>query len=156
MYNEPMDANTTTTTGQLADARAVAAFILAGKATFTVVSERTGTRFTFKVQAKQGDDGTGPLFVKVLTGSDNEGDYTYLGCLWRNGSAVRYTHGRRSSIGENAPSARAFAWLARQVFGAGQLAGASFMHAGKCGRCGRKLTDPTSIASGLGPHCRAA
>ena len=25
---------------------------------------------------------------------------------------------------------------------------------GKCGRCGRKLTVPSSIESGLGPHCK--
>ncbi|WP_373093047.1 DUF6011 domain-containing protein [Zhongshania sp.] len=29
------------------------------------------------------------------------------------------------------------------------------MHAGKCGRCARKLTDPVSISTGFGPHCRS-
>jgi hypothetical protein len=27
-------------------------------------------------------------------------------------------------------------------------------HSGRCGRCGRELTDPESIKCGLGPHCR--
>ena len=26
-------------------------------------------------------------------------------------------------------------------------------HVGKCGRCGKKLTDPESILTGLGPSC---
>jgi hypothetical protein len=28
-----------------------------------------------------------------------------------------------------------------------------FWHEGKCCRCGRKLTVPASIASGIGPEC---
>jgi hypothetical protein len=27
-------------------------------------------------------------------------------------------------------------------------------HEGRCGKCNRKLTDPTSIRIGLGPVCR--
>ena len=26
-------------------------------------------------------------------------------------------------------------------------------HSGKCGKCGKKLTTPESIKSGLGPYC---
>lgn len=61
-------------------------FALAGNATLTVVSRKTGTRFTYKIQApKDSDPGNNPIwFVKGLTGSDNESDFTYLGQI-RNG-----------------------------------------------------------------------
>ena len=123
------------------------AFVLAGNATFTLVSERTGQRFTFRVRVS--DDGRAH-FVAVLTGPDNGGDYSYLGTI-RNG---RYWHGRRSRIGQDAPSARAFAWFAARVIERGRDApGMIFMHEGRCGRCARKLTVPESIARGLGPEC---
>jgi hypothetical protein len=32
-------------------------------------------------------------------------------------------------------------------------AGFNLQHAGKCGRCGRKLTVPQSIETGIGPEC---
>ncbi len=148
-----MDEVTTTPApaGQLADTDAIAAFILAGNATFTLVSERTGTRFTYRVRAKRGDDeGTGPLFVQVLTGPDG---YDYLGCIWRDDKGTRFTRGRKSTIGRDAPSSKAFAWLARAVFGRGALEGATFFHEGRCCRCGRQLTVPSSISSGWGPDC---
>lgn len=164
-----MDANDTTdagatpaivpppapTRGELADPAAIAAFMLAGNATFTVVSEATGTRFTYKVSAKKGDEeGTGPLFVKVLRGADNEGDFEYLGTLWRDPAGAIYRHGRKSRYGAGTPCARGFAWLTRQVFGAAPgLSGARFYHEGRCCRCGRKLTVPESISTGWGPEC---
>lgn len=60
------------------------AFLLGGRAVFTASSTRGG-RFTFKVtraKARPGD--TVPIprwFVSVLTGEDNENDFTYLGTI---------------------------------------------------------------------------
>lgn len=127
------------------------AFLLAGRAVFTVVNESTGRRFTFKVKANDGD---GPShFVSVLTGSDNTSDYSYLGCLW---DGQRFSHGSRSSIGRDALSARAFAWLFPRALQGDLPAPVRLFHEGRCGRCGRALTDPDSISSGFGPICRAA
>ncbi len=84
-------------------------FILAGNALFTVENVATGNRFTFKV--RQPDDDK-PHFVSVLTGPDNEHDYAFLGTVF---DAARYHHGRRSRIPEDAPSAKAFEWLFRQL-----------------------------------------
>jgi hypothetical protein len=43
--------------------------------------------------------------------------------------------------------------LAGIVDNPGKYAGTYGQHTGKCGRCGRKLTDPQSIARGIGPDC---
>jgi len=124
-------------------------FMLAGNARFTVVSTKTGTRFTFRVRAAKGEDDN-RHFVSVLTGSDNNGDFTYLGTIF-NGDT--YSHGRRSDIGFDAPSARAARWaLPRLLKGEGH-AQMEVWHEGRCGRCARALTVPESIASGFGPEC---
>lgn len=121
-------------------------FALAGKATFTVTSKRTGTRFTFKVTKPSPDS---PHFVKVLTGADNENSYTFLGTIF-NESVFR--HGGKSKISPDAPSAQAFAWLWSHINQDLHRA-VEVHHEGKCCRCGRKLTTPESVTNGFGPEC---
>jgi len=121
-------------------------FLLAGNAYFTIRSVRTGKRFTFRVRAARGADDH-RHFVGLLTGSDNDGDYTYLGTIFDDGA--RYSHGRNSSIDRGAPGAVAFAWLWNHL----DSDGVEFIHSGRCGRCGRRLTVPESVAAGLGPEC---
>ena len=64
---------TTIDRGRIESPADMRAFALAGNATFTLVSERTGQRFTFRVRVS--DDGRAH-FVSVLTGPDNGGDYS--------------------------------------------------------------------------------
>src|SRR6266446_978155 len=112
-------------------------FILAGNALFTVENTVTGNRFTFKVRKP---DDSKPHFVSVLTGPDNENHYAFLGTVFDLG---RYRHGRRSRISEDAPSAKAFDWLFRQLSGCRPLPPqVRLCHCGKCGRCGKTLTVP--------------
>ena len=54
-------------------------FITAGNALFTLENTATGNRFTFRVR-QPGDDK--PHFVSVLTGADNESDYTFHGTIF--------------------------------------------------------------------------
>lgn len=136
-----------TTKGKFNDAADAMAFILAGNATITVVSKKTETRRTFKV--RQPNDGS-PHFVKVMTGSDNEGSFTYLGTIF---DKKTYKHGARSPIDKGAVSAVAFKWLWEELAKGSLPAQAELWHEGSCGRCGRKLTVPESIANGIGPEC---
>lgn len=128
------------------DAAHVRTFALGGNATLTLESAKTGARFTFKIRAA--DDGS-LSFVSVLTGSDNESDYAYLGTI----RADRFAHGRKSKIGADSASAVAFAWAWPHI-AAGRIPPTlNVWHEGRCGRCNRKLTVPESIASGFGPEC---
>lgn len=137
---------------QLDDARA---FALAGNATLTVENEATGGRFTFRVSRAKGEDATRPYFVSVLRGPDNEGDYTYLGCLFP-ARGMEFARTRGTKVGEEAPSMRAWRWLWARINAKAALpATVTVWHEGRCGSCGRKLTVPESISSGLGPICRA-
>lgn len=125
-------------------------FILAGKAIFTVINTATGSRFTFRV-ADGGPEK--PHFVSVFTGTNNGSsrDYTYLGVIQKGQT---YYHGRISTIGEDAASAKAFAWVWKTLArGQRNLGPVEIHHCGRCGRCGRLLTVPASIETGLGPEC---
>jgi hypothetical protein len=148
------------TPGILATAADVRAFVLAGNATITLVSKKTGARYTYRVREVPADPGRAPgpvsHFVHVLTDPDNERGYTYLGNVYTRASGVSYSHGRKSRIEPNAPSARGFNWLFDRVMDHGEAPEAADLevwHEGRCGRCGRKLTVPESIARGIGPEC---
>lgn len=132
-------------------------YILAGKATFTV-SGRT-SRFTFRVSRKEAEPGSRygsepTYFVGLLSGPDNTADYRYVGILDPVTGHVRLT--RNSKVTEQAPSLVALRWTLRFVWAARPLpAPAAIYHEGHCGRCGRALTVPESILTGIGPECAA-
>ena len=125
-----------------------AKFALAGNATFTIVSKNSGVRFTYRVRACE--DNESLHFVQVLTGPDNGSDFTYLGTIRRG----VYFHGKKSRISAQAPSATAFDWFWRRLSASRlPLDQVDVFHEGRCGRCGRPLTVPSSIESGFGPDC---
>ena len=131
-------------------------YVLAGHATITLLSIKTGARYTYKVGApKDRDTGKVDLasdfrFVSVLVGPDNWVNYKYFGYIRRG----VFFHGNgKAKVAADAPSVKAFDWAWRQLC-AGKLPEVlEVWHEGACGRCGRKLTVPESIASGFGPEC---
>lgn len=145
------------------DGQSAATFVTAGHAIFTVVSKKTGTRFTFAVErAATETDADGnvtnpdrPWFVGVLTGPNNTKDYTYMGLIFpANGQGTRFVHPRKSRISRDAPSAKAFSWFFAQLTNGGSnLDQVEIWHMGCCGRCGKALSVPESIAAGYGPIC---
>lgn len=130
-------------------------FVLAGHATFTV-SNGKGTHYTFQVTKKENDDGRPPVwFVSLLTGPDNENDYTYLGLL--DVALMRLRLTKKSRMTAESVPVKVFDWAMRMiVLGEKLPTGYKIHHEGKCGRCGRTLTVPESVASGLGPECAKA
>lgn len=142
--------------GRLKTLSALKDYISGGNATLTTVSLKTGQRLTLKFKRPKEEGGARdrtPIWVRLLTGPDNESNYTFLGTIWL--PDFYYVIGRHSSIGEDAPSQKLTKWLS------GILAmnleksmeQAEFWHEGRCGRCGRTLTVPESIDSGFGPEC---
>jgi len=147
---EPVSAAPESMTGRLMTAESALAFMRAGKATVTLVSEKTGTRFTYRVSAAPEGD---TFFVALLSGPDNTADYSYLGRVARGVFWAGRKTPRPGDVAPGAPSAVAFAWAWKALVRGTVPAGLQIWHEGRCGRCARKLTVPASIASGFGPEC---
>ena len=134
-------------------------FLLAGHAIVTVKSRKTGSRFTFKFSRPDEEPNQPrerPIWVRVLSGADNNSDYAYLGTVWIDAQGIwAYRHGRKSRVAENAPSVAAAKWFIAilQRDPAKLFETAEIWHEGRCGRCGRRLTVPESISTGFGPEC---
>ena len=135
---------------KLASPVAARNFMLAGKAIFTLVSLKTGTRYTFKVVHKPANEKYGESWmVSYLTGPDNWANYSYIGQI-KNGT-FRTTKASKLTMA-SAPVA-GFNWAFTRINAGLETPNMEVWHAGKCGRCGRLLTVPSSIEMGLGPEC---
>jgi len=121
-------------------------YILGGNSKVTLVSKASGNRFTYTVKQKDLEDGRFLHFVSVLQGPDNQSDYAFIGTIF---GGEQYRHGGKSKVSADAPSAKAFAWSWANL----DSDEIEVWHSGKCSRCSRELTDPESIARGLGPIC---
>ncbi len=136
------------TDGNIESAADAKRFILGGKATFTLVSTKTKARFTYKVTTSENGH---MYFVSVLNGPDNWHNYKYIGHMFTE--SLRFMVGRKSKIAADAPSVKAFTWAWSNLLKGHKPATLEIWHSMKCGRCGLKLTVPSSIASGFGPEC---
>ena len=124
-------------------------FILAGNAILTLVSEKTGQRYTYQVKESKRSNG---WFVSLLRGPDNTRDYTYLGFIFlKDGFKIT----AKSRMPADAQPVKAFSWTFAKLWSDAEPAGVEIWHVGKCGCCGRQLTVPESIADGIGPTCKA-
>ncbi|HMF88290.1 MAG TPA: DUF6011 domain-containing protein [Gemmatimonadaceae bacterium] len=133
--------------GRISDPAQALRFIMAGNATVTLVSKKTESRFTYRIRASE--DGN-CHFVALLNGSDNESSYAYFGYVRRG---VFFYGGQKAKVTEDRPSVRGFKWAFEQFSRGIMPDSLEVWHEGRCGRCARKLTVPSSIASGFGPEC---
>jgi len=129
-------------------------FLLAGNATFTV-SNPEGEHYTFKVKKTKHKNNNGKysFFISILTGPDF---YTYLGMVVSPYDGYGHvTLTRKSKFNIISLPFKVSNWAVKHVMADVPLPkGYKVDHAGKCGKCGRKLTTPESIEAGLGPICR--
>tara|TARA_B100000745_G_scaffold300393_1_gene254185 strand:+ start:2131 stop:2619 length:489 start_codon:yes stop_codon:yes gene_type:complete len=141
-------------------------FLVGGNATLTVQNKDTGNRVTYRVKAKRNPAGriNSVYSVGVLRGPDNIHSYKSLGYI-----PSRVAYGHYYNFRPNQPQslhAQGFMWLWNLVHGR-NMGGVprrdsvsikdyphvQVWHEGRCCRCGRKLTVPESIATGIGPVC---
>lgn len=139
---------------RISEAEKAYQFILGGNATFTLRSQETGTRYTYKVtlaEKRPGDkeDEWQKWFVALLSGPDNQNDFTYLGMIRAN----QFQLTRASRMKLDSLPVKAFHWTFANLVQHRFPDKLEIWHEGRCGRCGRKLTVPESIATGFGPEC---
>lgn len=129
-------------------------FVTAGRALFTV--ETPESHYTFKVTKKEATEQySEAFFVQMLTGPENTSDYTYIGMLNPNSGEVRLT--KKSKMTKETFAFRLLNRMLNRVWQDAhedyQKHGYDIRHSGKCGKCGRTLTVPASLDSGIGPEC---
>lgn len=147
-------SESTTQQGEFKTHETLHPFLWAGNATFTLVSKKSGKRFTYKItKAKFKTVNADNYYVSVLNGPDNQFNYAYMGIFNLVSQKLRVT--QNSAVKTDAPSFILFIWFVHQLFSNPEklFQQAELYHEGKCGRCGRKLTVPESIESGFGPEC---
>lgn len=118
-------------------------FMFSGKSVVTFLNTKTDNRFTFKL--KQAKD-SNLFFVSVLTGPEQ---YTYLGTCVEG----RYKTGKKSSVSNEAQSVQVFNYMLRNLINDSVSDFLEVWHEGFCGKCGKSLTVPSSIITGIGPDC---
>lgn len=108
----------------------------------TARSLATGNHYTFRFRKAQGGD----LLALVLTDGDQWQNLGYVDFASRTVRLGRYSRFSRFSH-----AYQALAWLVKLAeFNPAIVA---VLHDGRCGVCGRVLTHPDSIQSGIGPIC---
>jgi Family of unknown function (DUF6011) len=145
--------------GQLTTSFDALKFMLAGDARITIVNRDTQSRFTYRISAPMKDTEKGGQVrdfaanVRFVSLADNESTFAFLGTIFVQDRVFR--HSRKSRVNVAAPSVVLFHNVLSMLVTGLVDEYIAIFHEGACGRCGRTLTVPTSIASGFGPDCAA-
>lgn len=136
---------------RMTDPEAVADFLVGGHAIFTLVSVKTGARYTYRVKTSDSPD---LMFVhlKVAVNFDEE-PWCYIGVI-RDGERFDLT--KASKLPLDAAPIRAISWFWTQIIHRVIPDTLEFWHEGQCAACAGRLTVPESIKRGYGPTCWAA
>ena len=137
--------------GRLINTEDIRNFVFGGNSTITLENGETGKYFTFKVRIAKKDDKTAPFFVSVLSGTDNHSSFSYVGVISSDKKVFKLT--QKSKVSKDTISFKAFNFFFEHLLLNKIPTNLHIYHSGTCGRCGRKLTHPDSIISGLGPEC---
>lgn len=138
-------------------------FVTAGRAVFTLEVPETFQKqfdtkphYTYRVRHKEASrDWPEAYFVQLLTGPENTKDFSYIGMLNPDSGELRLT--AKSPLKDDSWPVKLFRRTTTNIWANTQdritSAGFKLHHEGRCGRCGRVLTVPSSIESGIGPEC---
>jgi len=129
-------------------------FLTAGNATFTIESEKTQKYYTYKITRKESNEYNKPgefiYFCSVMSGGADQ--YSYMAVFDPETFGLRFT--AKSKFNMESPAVKAILYFFNGLREGKIQEHLKVYHAGRCGKCGRELTDPESIELGLGPICR--
>jgi len=127
-------------------------FIFGGKAILTLLNTKTGKRVTWKVtQPKDKFDQPNSIFwVSVFYGTDNNAHWQFIGSIYNK---TTFKHSYKSRLPHDIKEVLGFEYLMRALNSSTIPEHFEIWHEGRCCRCGRRLTVPSSIERGIGPEC---
>lgn len=126
------------------------------KGTFTILNEKTGQHRTFMIrrQDKDASFAPGKQIVSIMKGTDNEHDFRGFGFI-DNTNIVMWKRSLRENPIQDIDK---MAHILHSMLRLGLRSpffdkGLTIMPSTTCFICGRKLTNPESIETGIGPVC---
>lgn len=132
------------------DRQDIPAFILGGRAIFTLYSKKIDQRYTYKIEEDKNHPGR--FFAKVLFGQDNTNDYRYIGLFYKDTLSLRTS--TCAHLPHTAPQFTMLQYFLTILKGQYEWPDTcEFYPSGRCAACGRVLTTPESIKRGFGPEC---
>lgn len=131
-------------------------FLLAGKSEVTIKSGVTGNKYTYFIKRRQSlkDEEEYVYFINVHL----NGNSTYAGIMFFDSDKDRFIfkRGKNGNFSENDIPIKALMYVINKLYNGEYGIDVEIYHCGICGRCGKKLTTPESILTGLGPNCAKA
>ena len=134
-------------------------FMLAGKAEFILHSTKTNEDFNFTLIRKESkmksnnntEDKEFIYFIYLKLAREK----IYAGFLVFNEEAqeFRFIKGKAGKLEPSDRNIRSLLLVVNKLFQHLVVNNLDIFHVGNCGRCGKKLTTPESILTGLGPTC---
>lgn len=140
--------------GRIEQSRALA-FMLAGKCQFILHSTKTKEDFKFALTKKISNSSTDKnkfiYFLSTLNGNKKD----YGGVVWYDEEAeqFRFGKGKTGNLDPNSLDVRSLIFVMNKLLRCETVQYLEVYHVGKCGCCGKTLTTPESILTGLGPTC---
>lgn len=128
-------------------------FMLGGKSEFVLHSTKTNEDFKYYVTRK--DSSINNLdyvyFVSIMDGNSK----TYAGHVWydKDKNSFFFSQGNKGNVSEKNLHIRSLIFVLNKMMRGEHVGNLEVFHVGRCGRCGKKLTTPESILTGLGPTC---
>jgi len=124
--------------------------------TYTITHGAEHRTYKIYTNAPDASFAPGQRIVALLTGADNETDYTGFGFVLANEIKVwkskQGTADKPSFFDKSARMLEAFGksddWTNPYVF-----KGLTLQLEKRCSKCNRKLTNPASLETGIGPEC---
>lgn len=128
-------------------------FMLAGKCECVLHSTKTNEDFRFEIIKRQTEKDKNKFiyFLNYCLGHDKN----YAGVVWFDDKTdeFRFSQGAKGQMTGNEIPIRSLIFVLNKLLREEHVNNLLVYHVGKCGRCGKKLTTPESILTGLGPTC---
>lgn len=128
-------------------------YMLAGKSEFVLHSTKTNQDFCYRLNKKEKIDKENEYiyFLNIKQGRD----WKYAGVIWFKNEENKFyfSKGAKGEIDSNNLDVKSLVFVLNKLQQGLEPQYCLVYHTGKCGRCGKKLTTPESILTGLGPEC---
>lgn len=128
-------------------------FMLAGKSEFILHSTKTNGDFKFKLDKKDSKYNAGEFVYFVFLKMGRTDQYAGVMRFNPNSSEFEFKEKDGGPVKANSIEIRSLMFVINKLYREEAVQYLEVYHVGKCGKCGKKLTTPESILTGLGPSC---